>query len=231
MSGRRPPPRLIAACASIFASLPAVAAAQVPPYSQPLPTWPFPWPWSQPAPPPPPNPQPGYQPLPNNKEDVATGRRARSWPILRLSSGAGFTFWSAGELLPSFVLDVAAGYRWAFHRNVFLTIEGGYTHDTEPSIGGNFGAIGAGPELYTGYYVGVGWMPKLVIGETWQGFGIGVRNTLTVPLFHRIFSVELGHQYLRVDGRLDQHELRAQAGIDLAAMVYLYVRRRVGGTR
>jgi hypothetical protein len=229
MSGHRSPPRTLAACALLLVSLPASAAAQVAPYpwpyTPPAPTAPY-SPYSRPAPYSQPS-QPGYQQLPNNAEEDVTSRRARSWPILRASGGAALTFAPEGDALPSFILDVTAGYRWAFHHRATLAIEAGYSHDTEPSTGGNFGTLGAGPELFLSRYIGFGWMPKLVIGETWRGFGIGVRNTLVVPLLYRIFTVELGHQYLRVDGRLDQHELRAQLGVDFAAAGYFLVRRAV----
>lgn len=241
MSGRhRPLPRLAAACAAAIASLPAIAAAQVVPFPLPLPYSPY----SQPAPPSPyaqplpysrPNQAPGYQPLPNNAEEGFTSRRARSWPVLRVSGGAGFTFGPRfpddGEVRPSFVLDATAGYRLALLRRLFLTFEGGYSFDSEPLTGGHFGTLGLGPELFLGRYLSVGWMPKAVIGESWQGFGIGVRNTVVVPLLFRIFTVEVGHQYLRVDGRLDVHEARAQVGVDLAAAAYVYVWRKVRGQR
>jgi hypothetical protein len=225
-----------AAFASVaFAS--ASAAAQLAPYAPPGQYTPppgaqpgqyVPRPYGQPAPfPQPYAPQP-YSPAPYapppytpHEDDSFTADRARSWPILRASLGAGLGAGHGTGIKLGFDLDVTAGYRLVVTRRVLIAFEGSYSLDTEPTLGGHLAAIGAGPELYAGRYIGIGWMPKLVLGGTWQGLGVGVRNTLVVPFLLHVVSLEIGHQWLRVEGR-DQHEVRAQIGVDLAALGYAW---------
>lgn len=165
----------------------------------------------------------GYVALGGNNADM-TSDDAHSWPILRVSGGAGFVFGPNKRTFTSAIIDATAGYRWAFHRRASLAIEAGYSWDSEPLRGGNYGVIGAGPELYISRFVQIGWDPKLVIGGAWTGFAIGVRNTLIVPLFMHVASFELGHQYLRV-GAEDRHEIRAQIGFDVGGLVQLVITR------
>lgn len=230
MAGRRSLLPLLTAWSAALASAPALAWAQQP-YSVPGQYGPYPssGPYAQPLPYSPQSYTPGYQQLSNNADESYTLGRARSWPVFRASAGAAFTLADGGQIWPSFVVDVNAGYRWAFHSRALLVFEGGYSFDSEPLTGGHYGTIGAGPELFVNRYLSIGWEPRLVIGESWRGFAIGVRNSLTVPLAFRVAHVEVGHQYLRVEGLFDQHELRVTAGVDLAAVVYLYIRRTVSG--
>jgi hypothetical protein len=204
---------IAAACAFLLAGVPALADAQ-----------PRPGPWYSPTP---------YAPAPasayqgsygysrptSSRHDILSND-AHSWPILRASNGVGLHVARGAPLSVSFDFDVAAGYRWAFHRRAYLVFEGGYSYSTEPSFGGHFAAVGLGPELYLNRFVGIGWTPKFVIGETWRDLGYGVRNTLNVPILMRVFNLEIGHQYLRVGGS-EQHEVRAQIGVDLAATAQL----------
>lgn len=235
------------AWAVALASVPGIAAAQAPPSGVPSP--PSPQPASFAAPPPAPWPVglagpllgqifPPYRPTvvtpvpytppastpyggspPPSRHDVLSNE-AHSWPILRASNGVGVHVVPGAPMAISYDFDAAAGYRWAFHRRAFLVFEGGYSYSNEPTYGGHFGTIGAGPEVYLHRFVGLGWTPKFVIGETSQGLALGVRNTLNVPILMRVFNVEIGHQYLRVGGG-DQHEVRGQIGVDLAATLHL----------
>lgn len=174
---------------------------------------------------------PGYTPLPPSTtgHDLLSDR-THSWPTLRAAPGAAATLVEGTSIRPSFILDLITGFRFAATPWLYLTLEGGYTFDSEPDFGGHFAAIGLGPELYTGRYIGIGVIPKFVIGETWDGFALGVRNTLVVPFLMRAFSLEVGHQYLRAEGR-DQHEIRVQISHDIAAMVHLYAWLVIGKGR
>ena len=167
----------------------------------------------------------GYVPLGGNNQDM-TSDDAHSWPILRLSGGAGFTFGPSKRTYTSAIIDATAGFRWAFHRRVSLSFEAGYSWDSEPVRGGNYGVIGAGPELYISRFLQIGWDPKFVIGGAWSGFAIGVRNTLIVPLFMHAVNVEIGHQFTHV-GTDDRHELRAQIGVDVAGIAQLMITRKL----
>lgn len=217
-------------CAIALVSAPGLAAAQAPPPA------PAPWPvgvvgpvlgqlfppYGQPVTPapytPPASSSYGYS-QPPSRNDVLSND-AHSWPILRASNGVAAYVGPGAPVSIGYALDVAAGYRWAFHRRAFLVFEGGYSFASEGARGGHFGTIGAGPEVYLGRFVGVGWTPKFVIGEAWPGLALGVRNTLNVPILMRVFNVEIGHQYLRVEGA-EQHEVRGQIGVDLAAAAHL----------
>jgi hypothetical protein len=234
------------AAAIVLASvgLSTVAAAQTP-YGQPGQYTPQPQPYGQPAGPgqynpyPQPNAQPGpyaqpipygnpqatpgYVPLGGSSDDF-TSDRAHSWPVLRVSVGTGLHFAPQKRILPAFVLDATAGYRWALAPRLSIAFEGGFSYDSEPTRGGMYGTLGAGPELYLTRYLQIGWDPKLVIGGAWSGFAIGVRNTLIVPLFMHVVNVEVGHQYLRA-GSDDRHELRAQIGFDVAGLAQLLLTR------
>lgn len=239
-----PHPRLAAGCALLLASLPASALAQYAPagqpYAQPGQYTPYPQqapypqqgpypqgPYAQPLPYSQPYQPPGYQPLPGNEERSILSDRAQTWPILRVSPGAAAVIGRGGEPRLSFELDIAGGFRFALQRRLSLMLEGGYTFSSEPTYGGHFGAVGAGPSFYLHRYLSIGWIPKLVLGDTHLGFGIGARNTLLVPLLFHVVNVELGHQWLHIDGR-DIHELRAQLGIDLGGIAYLTVRTLAG---
>jgi hypothetical protein len=173
------------------------------PYA-PLPAYPRPYVYAQPA---------------SGRGDVLSDN-AHSWPVLRASNGVGVHIARGAAAEVGYDFDIAAGYRWAFHRRAFLVVEGGYSYAAGPAFDGHFAAVGAGPELYVSRFFGLGWMPKFVVGDAGQGFAIGVRNTLAVPLVMRVFTIEIGHQYLRVGGA-EQHEVRAQVGVDLAAAAHL----------
>lgn len=217
-----------AAVAASVAGVPIIAAAQPTPYAPPgqytpqpsaPPPFTLPWPFPQPYAPQPSAPPPYTPQYTSSEEDSFTADKARSWPILRVSQGAGLNFGPRTFAAVSYDLDVTAGYRLALTRRALLAFEGSYSFNTEPTIGGHFAALGLGPELYAGRHIGIGWMPKFVLGATWQGLGVGVRNTLVVPFLMRVFSLEVGHQWLRAGGH-DQHEVRAQLGVDLAALGY-----------
>jgi hypothetical protein len=162
-------------------------------------------------------------PLRGNNEDI-TSDAAHSWLILRASGGAGLIWLPKLPIKPSFVLDTTLGFRWALAPRVSIAFEGAYSYDSEPHYGGMFGALGAGPELYVTRYLSVGYSPKLVLGATWGGFAIGVRNTLAVGLLMHVLNIEIGHQYVRSAG-LDQNELRAQLGFDVAGLAQLLIVR------
>ncbi|MFO0586714.1 MAG: hypothetical protein U0441_04215 [Polyangiaceae bacterium] len=165
----------------------------------------------------------GYVPLGGNSQDI-TSDNAHSWPILRVAAGAGLTFGPDKHLYSSAIVDATLGYRWALARRFSLAVEGGYSWDSEPLRGGNYGVLGVGPELYAGRYLQFSWNPKAVIGGAWSGFGIGVRNTLMASFFMHTVNVEIGHQFLHV-GRDDRNELRAQISFDLAGLAQLVLTR------
>lgn len=156
-------------------------------------------------------------------------------PIVRVSPGAGFHFTRADSGFPSFDLDVTAGVAlnlWSADSiNNDLAFEASYSFSSEPTIGGHFAAIGATPMYHFNYLVGVGWAPKLVLGGTWQGFAVGMRNMLVLPVFADLIQIEAGHQWLRVEGQ-DQHEIRVLAGVDLLRpLVMLSEPLRAWGSR
>lgn len=197
-----------------------------PPYAQPVP-------YPQPYGPQPYSPRPSassYTPLLGSNDHDITADRAQSWPIFRLSGGAGADLARNSLSRPSFDFDLALGARRALSRRFLVAFELGYSFASEPVKGGHFATLGVGPELYGNRWISVGWTPKLVLGATWQDFAIGIRNTLDVPLLFHVVTVELGHQYLRSAGH-DQHELRAQLGVDLAAIIYFWAWTIAGSTR
>lgn len=220
--------RAAAAGALGMVSAPGLAAAQPAPYAPPQPYTPPQAPASQPGPLPgqPTYAQPPAQPgvPPDGQWDyVPPVERPRKTvkavhPIVRVSPGAGTHFTGTDSGLPSFDLDVTAGVGlslWsAGDLENDLAFEASYSYSSEPRIGGHFAAIGATPALHFNDYVGVGWAPKLVIGGTWQGFAVGMRNMLVLPVYEGLFQIEAGHQWLRAAGQ-DQHEIRVLAGVDL----------------
>lgn len=231
MSGHRPLPRLVAACALSLVSLPSIAAAQYAPYPQgnapPGQYGPYsPSPYGQQIP----YSQPGYTPLRSNSGDDLLADHAHSWPIMRASLGAGANLDQSGLVRPSFDFDATLGSRFALARRFFVIGEIGYSLNSEPRYGGHFGTAGAGAAVYLARMVSIGWIPKLVIGATNLDFGIGVRNTLFVPLFMHVVNIELGHQFMVTQGH-EVHEARGQIGIDLAAAVHLYAWLFVGKGR
>jgi hypothetical protein len=139
-------------------------------------------------------------------------------PIVRVSPGVGVHFTRTDSSLPSFDLDATAGVAlnlWSADSiSNDLSFEAGYSFSSEPTVGGHFATIGATPAYHFNYLVGAGWAPKLVLGGTWQGFAVGMRNMLVIPVFGDMFQLEAGHQWLRVAGH-DQHEIRVLAGVDL----------------
>lgn len=139
-------------------------------------------------------------------------------PIVRVSPGVGIHFSQTDSGLTSFDLDITGGAGLNIWSSDFLNsdvaIEASYTFSSEPKIGGHFAGIGATPVVYLHEDVGLGWAPKFVIGSTWQGFAVGMRNMLVIPVFWGTFQFEAGHQWLRVAGQ-DQHEIRILAGVDV----------------
>lgn len=229
---RRSKPLFAATCVASLVSLAAVASAQPgqyapPPYAPPTRYAPYAQPapytppiWPQPYAPRP-STAPSYTPLNGSNDRGITADRAQSWAVFRLSGGAGLDFARNSFSRPSFDFDVATGARLALSRRFLAVFEVGYSFVSEPTAGGHFATLGAGLELYGNRWISLGWTPKLVVGAAWPGLGIGVRNTLNVPLLFHVVSLEVGHQYLRVDD-LDKHELRAQIGVDLAAIVHFW---------
>ncbi|MEZ4297478.1 MAG: hypothetical protein R3B70_21130 [Polyangiaceae bacterium] len=178
---------------------------------------------------------PGYQNLGNTGGNDMTADKAYSWPILRISPGVGVNLPGVGgrqivpsDALPSFDLDVTVGYRFALSRRVFLAAEGGYGLNTEPAMGSHAGSVGVGPGMYLHRHFSVAWVPRFVIGETKFGLGMGARNTVLLQTLDNVINLEIGHQWLWSEQR-DLHELRAQVGVDVAAIVHLYTVSRLGG--
>lgn len=235
--------RLLAAAAALGAtSLATAASAQIvpfpalgqytpynTPYTPPPGAQPIPYtsPYAQPS-------APGYSNWSSggsNDERDFLSDRTHNWPIVRISGGAGADFFAREKPHLGFDLDVTLGFRWALHRRVSLDIEAAYSFASEPTFGGHFGAIGAGPEVYIARHLSVGWSPKFVIGATWSGLALGVRNMLDVGVMMNVFHIEVGHEWLRTSDALhrDQHEVRAQLGVDLAALARFYAWAIVGG--
>ncbi|APR81180.1 Hypothetical protein A7982_06527 [Minicystis rosea] len=147
-------------------------------------------------------------------------------PILRISPGVGIHFDPIGKARPAFDLDVIAGIGLAFKRSHTqipdLAFELGYSFSSQAEMGGHLFAIGATPHLRLGNLVSIGLAPKLVLGRTPQGFAIGMRNMLVLPILKGLFQVEAGHQWLNVEGQ-NQHEMRILAGIDLSHVLFAAV--------
>lgn len=184
---------------------------------------PQPGPYAQPIPYGTPQQANGYVPLGGNSQDI-TSDSAHSWAILRASAGVGLTFGPAKRLYSSAIVDATLGYRWALARRFSLAVEGGYSWDSEPLRGGNYGVLGVGPEIYAGRYMQFSWNPKAVIGGAWSGFAIGVRNTLMASFLLHTINVEVGHQFMHV-GSDDRNELRFQVGFDLAGLAQFVLTR------
>jgi hypothetical protein len=143
------------------------------------------------------------------------------WPIARVSAGGGI-YPQAGDA-KGFDLDVAAGATVGFDREWFLrgiqiVPEACYSFGSHPKMGGHLAGIGVGLSYFPNMTFGIGWAPKLVLGSTHEGFGIGVRNMLVLTPIAGLLQVEAGHQWLRVEGQ-DQHEMRILAGVDLSRVV------------
>lgn len=245
MSGHRLPSRLVAAWALSFVSLPAIAAAQYAPSPQPYARpgqyspYPPPGPYSRPAQSPYAQPlpypaqpysAPGYQQLSGSPDHGLLSDRTHTWPVLRFSGGVSGVLADGVELRPAFDLDVVAGARIALRRRLFLMAEAGYSMSSDATYGGHFATLGAGPAVYLHRFVTVGWVPRVVIGETGLGFGIGLRNSVIVPILFHVINVEIGHQWLVTEGR-DVHEMRAQLGIDVGGVAYLLAWQIAGSIR
>lgn len=196
-------------------SAPALVAAQPAPYTPPQPYAP---------------PQEPYVPPVERPRKVIRAVH----PLLRVSPGAGFHFTRANSGLPSFDLDVTAGAAlniWSADSiSNDLAFEASYSFSSEPTVGGHFAAIGATPMFHPSYLFGVGWAPKLVLGGTWQGFAVGMRNMLVFSGFADLVQIEAGHQWLHVEGQ-NQHEARILLGVDLLRPLVLIAEplRALGG--
>lgn len=147
---------------------------------------------------------------------------AHSWPVFRAAAGAGALFGLARPV-SALDVDVMAGFRFAVHDRAFLAAELGYgMFLAENHYWSQHGTLGLGPALYISPHLTIGWMPRFVAGAADTGFVAGVRNTATFSILLHSLWIETGHTWLRAGGT-DLHELRIQAGIDLAGVTYALV--------
>lgn len=162
------------------------------------------------SPAPPPEAAPRAAPNQPNR----SGLTDEAWPTVRLGFGAGFAAGAAGPRnRTGFSLDVAIGATVPVHRLVTLWPELGYAYTTGAQRGAHLFTVGLAP-MFGKPMFQVGLAPRLVVGDAWGATGVGLRSGLVVSVLHSLFTIEGGHQWLRVGGR-DLHEGRLMISLDL----------------
>lgn len=147
----------------------------------------------------------------------------RPRPTLRFGFGGVFAPATppAAGVTSGFGFDVAAGVAIEVHRRVTLWPELGYSLAVREDRSGHFMIAGLAP-MFGGPMAQVGLAPRLVAGDAWGATGVGVRSGLVGSFLLNLFTVEVGHQWVRAGGR-DLHDGRFMVSVELftAAKVFL----------
>ncbi len=152
--------------------------------------------------PPPPAPPPPAPPPPETPDEERGGRRTRFFiaPSLHLTIGPSFHLEPASEKNVTDVsLDATAGINLVVGpqgdkmSGFLLNPEVGYAYD---ALGLNAFSAKVGMGFAVKGMIALVYNPRLLVG-TWQGEAIGMRNGIEMKLPLDLFSIELGHQFVK----------------------------------
>jgi hypothetical protein len=156
---------------------------------------------------------------PPSASDPVPRKKERATPSFRLGFGAAF---SPAPTPPArvdtgFTLDVAVGAIFPLRKHVYLWPEFGYAYTVRASRTGHFYTAGVAP-MFGNKFAQVGLAPRLVAGNASGAAGVGLRSGLVGSFGLNTLTVELGHQYLRVDGK-DLHDGRFMLSINVLTLL------------
>ncbi|MFO0651196.1 MAG: hypothetical protein U0326_33540 [Polyangiales bacterium] len=143
-------------------------------------------------------------------------------PTLRFGFGFGRGAPRTGDAETDFAFDLAAGAWLLFsprETGVQLWPEIGYASDSSDVRGGRYATAGVGL-MYGAELFSAGVAPRFLIGDADGRLGLGLRSSLVVQAGYTAFSLEAGHQWMRVGGE-DLHEFRATLSVNPISLLFL----------
>lgn len=145
-------------------------------------------------------------------------------PTLRFAFGVGSGDAANGVGDTDFAFDAAVGAWMTFapgDTGLHLWPELGYASDSSDLRGGRYATAGVGI-MYGSEWLSAGVAPRFLVGDADGRLGMGLRSSLVVQAAFTALSLEVGHQWMRVDGS-DLQEFRATLSLNPLSMLFALV--------